>query len=248
MINQAAATRFFEGREPIGARIRFWGVTWTIVGVVANEKFHGVTEADPIAAYAPFAQAPTRGTGVLLVHAARSERAGGGHRPVVREIDPALAVFGVEPLDDTLLRSVGQRRFAMMLLTLFAGLALVLAVIGVHGVLSYGVTERRRELGIRVALGAATPPDHVAGRRRRAAVGADRRRPASPARWSDRALSTLLFGVTATDLATYGRRGGRLSGAPAVACRCPQAAPHASIPSSCCATDAPTARAKRAPQ
>ena len=69
VINQAAAGRFFEGREPIGARIRFWGVTWTIVGVVANEKFHGVTESDPIAAYAPLAQAPTRGTGVLLVRA-----------------------------------------------------------------------------------------------------------------------------------------------------------------------------------
>ena len=81
VVNQAAAARFFEGREPLGARIRFWGVTWTIVGVVANEKFHGVTEADPIAAYAPLAQAPTRGTGVLLVRAAGDPAAlGAGHR------------------------------------------------------------------------------------------------------------------------------------------------------------------------
>ena len=205
VINQAAAERFFEGREPLGARIRFWGVTWTIVGVVGNEKFHGVTEADPIAAYAPLAQAPTRGTGVLLVRAAGDPAAlEGAIGAVVREVDPALAVFGVEPLDDTLLRSVGQRRFAMILLTLFAGLALVLAVIGVHGVLSYGVTERRRELGIRVALGAA-------GRQITWLVMREGLMVASigiavglaGALAASRALSSLLFGVGATDATTY---------------------------------------------
>ena len=174
VINQAAAARFFEGREPIGARIRFWGVTWTIVGVVANEKFHGVTEADPIAAYAPFAQAPTRGTGVLLVRAASDpselEAAIGS---VVREIDPALAVFGVEPLDDTLLRSVGQRRFAMILLTLFAVTRAAAgrdrrarrAQLRGHGTPPRTWHPRRP--------GRRQPPDHVAGREGRAAV--DRR-------------------------------------------------------------------------
>lgn len=205
VINQAAAARFFENREPLGAQIRFWGVTWTIVGVVANEKFHGVTEADPIAAYAPLAQAPTRGTGVLLVRAAGDPVAlGSAIAAVVREVDPALAVFGVEPLDDTLLRSVGQRRFAMILLTLCAGLALVLAVIGVHGVLSYGVTERRRELGIRVALGAAARQitwlvvrEGLLLTSVGIAVGI------GGALIASRALSSLLFGVGATDPTTY---------------------------------------------
>ena len=205
VINQAAAVRFFEGREPLGARIRFWGVTWTIVGVVANEKFHGVTEADPIAAYAPLAQAPTRGTGVLLVRTASNpvalEAAIGA---VVREIDPALAVFGVEPLDDTLLRSVGQRRFAMILLTLFAGLALMLAVIGVHGVLSYGVTERRRELGIRVALGAASRQiTWLVVREGLLLTAAGVAVGIAGALIASHALSSLLFGVGATDASTY---------------------------------------------
>jgi putative ABC transport system permease protein len=205
VINQAAAARFFDGSEPLGARIRFWGVTWTIVGVVANEKFQGLTEADPIAAYAPFAQAPTRGTGVLLVRAAGDpvamEAAIGA---VVREIDPALAVFGVEPLDDTLQRSVGQRRFAMILLTLFAGLALMLAVIGVHGVLSYGVTERRRELGIRVALGAAARQiTWLVVREGLLLTAAGIAAGIGGALIASRALSSLLFGVGATDAATY---------------------------------------------
>jgi len=205
VVNQAAAARFFQGREPLGARIRFWGVTWTIVGVVANEKFHGVTEADPIAAYAPLAQAPTRGSGVLLVRAAGDPAVlGPAIGAIVREIDPALAVFGVEGLDDTLLRSVGQRRFAMILLALFAGLALVLAVIGVHGVLSYGVTERRRELGIRVALGAASRQitwlvvgEGLVMTAAGIAVGI------VGALLASRALSSLLFGVGATDAKTY---------------------------------------------
>lgn len=204
-INQAAAARFFQGREPIGARIRFWGTAWTIVGVVANEKFHGVTEADPIAAYAPLAQAPTRGSGVLLVRATGDPAAlAPAIAAVVRDIDPALAVFGVEPLDDTLLRSVGQRRFAMILLASFAGLALVLAVIGVHGVLSYGVTERRRELGIRVAVGAAARQiawlvvsEGLWLTCLGLAIGL------GSAALASRALSSMLFGIGATDAVTY---------------------------------------------
>jgi len=76
-------------------------------------------------------------------------------RATVRAQDPQLAVFGVEPLDETISRSVSERRFAMLLVTAFAGVALFLAAIGVYGVLSYDVAARRRELGIRLALGSA---------------------------------------------------------------------------------------------
>jgi predicted permease len=154
LINAATAARFFEGRQPLGERIRFWGTERTIVGVVANEKFKGIAAEDPLGAYVPLSQAPGA-YGVLLLRTHGDPR---GLRSAairaVREIDPALAVFGVESLDQTVSRSLGQRRFAMVLLIAFAVVALVLAIIGVHGVLSHAVSERRRELGIRVALGA----------------------------------------------------------------------------------------------
>jgi predicted lysophospholipase L1 biosynthesis ABC-type transport system permease subunit len=205
VINQAAAERFFAGREPIGARIRFWGTARTVVGVVANEKFQGLTSADPLAGYAPFAQAPARFGGVLLVRVAGPLDTVEAAIPgVVRAIDPALAVYGIEPLAETVGRSIGQQRFAMWLLGCLAALAAMLAAIGIYGVLSYGVAERRRELGIRAALGA--------GRRQLAwlVVGEGLGLAAigivtglAVALVASRALSSLLYGISATDTATY---------------------------------------------
>jgi predicted permease len=205
VINEAAAARFFEGRDPIGAQIRFWGTPRTIVGVVADEKFRGLRAATPLAAYAPFAQAPSRGAGVLLarVYGNPASQAG-GVAAVIREIDPALAVYGVEPLTRTVGRSLGHERFAMVLLGAFAALAVLLAVIGVHGVLGYTVSERRRELGIRAALGAP-------GRRMAWLVVGEGLAMAglgivvglAVSLAASRLLSSLLFGVAATDAPTY---------------------------------------------
>jgi ABC-type antimicrobial peptide transport system permease subunit len=124
-------------------------------------------------------------------------------RAVFREIDPGLAIFGVEPLEDTLSESTGTERFLVVLLALFASLALLLAAIGIHGVLSYALAQRRREIGIRMALGAP----------RRAIM---RLAFAQGARLTlyglgaglglaiafARSVAGLLFGVTTTDLPT----------------------------------------------
>jgi putative ABC transport system permease protein len=204
VINQAAAVRFFPGRDPLGAQMRFWGTPRTIVGVVGNERIHGITEAAPIAAYAPLTQAPSS-TGSLLLRtsldpmslAPVAERA-------IHEIDPGLAVFAVEPLQQTISRSISQQRFTMVMLGSFAGLSLLLAAIGIHGLLSYSVARRHQEIGIRMALGAG----------RKAVLGLFVRdgliviacglvAGLAGAAMLTRVLRTLLFGVTPTDPVTF---------------------------------------------
>jgi putative ABC transport system permease protein len=214
LINEAAAHRFFGERDPLGAQIRLFGVPRTIVGVVANERTRGLSEGAPLSAYLPLAQAPSvDGAGVLLVRTAGDPAAAAAPvRDIIRERDPALAVFGLEPLGRTVSRSVADRRFAMLLVGLFASLALVLAAIGVHGVLSFDVARRVREIGIRMALGAerGTVLRLILGRALAlAAIGVASGGAGAFA--LTRTLSTLLFGVTPYDPATFASAAGLLT-------------------------------------
>ena len=206
LVNEAAARRFFATQDPLGKQIRFWGALRTVVGVVGDERFHGLADPAPPAVYTPLDQAPSvNGAGVLLLrvegppaHAAAAVRA------AIREQDAGLAIFGLEPLEDTLARSVAERRFTMLVLGLLAAVALVLAAVGIHGVLSYTVGQRTREIGIRVALGAHP------GRLRRLVMFEGMRLACAGAVLGvamalalSRLLAALLYGVGATDAATF---------------------------------------------
>jgi predicted permease len=216
-INKAAADLLFAGREPIGQIIQFWGVQRQIVGVVGNEKLKGLAEKTPPAVYVSIAQAPA--SGVLLVRTAGDPAQFAAQvRSVIASIDPQLAVYGVEPLTTTVSSSVGQRKFTMLVVGAFAALAILLALVGVHGMLSYTTAQRTREFGIRLALGATKGglQRHViGGGLRLTALGVALGIAGALAftRW----IQGLLFGVTAADPRTFAAVAAAVLGAAAVA-------------------------------
>ena len=203
MVNQATVDRFFHERDPVGQKIRFWGTNWTVVGIVGNERFHGVAKAAPIAAYVPLSQTRLPNLALIVRTSVDPVEMGPTVRAAIREIDPELAIFGLEPLAETVANSMSEQRFMMLLLGLFGALAAILAAVGVHGVLAYLVAQRTREIGVRMALGASS------GRVTHLVVGQGVRLVLiglaigfAMALAFARSLTSLLFGVTPTDLPT----------------------------------------------
>ncbi len=203
LINVTAAKRFFAAQDPIGQQIRFWGTARTIIGVVGDERFAGLTEPTPIAVYVPTAQNPR--VGVVFAKVTGDPLAAvESLRRAVLAVDPGLAVYSAEPLTATLHDSLGQRRFAMLVLGSFAAVTFLLALVGIHGVLSYTTAQRTREIGIRMALGATgggVTGLVMRGGLRLAMIGTGLGLIGAAA--GSQLMSGLLYGVARIDLITF---------------------------------------------
>jgi putative ABC transport system permease protein len=208
VISESTARLVWGGDNPIGSEVRIGSADrgdWrTVIGVVGDANHDDLTAAPLAAMYTP----QTQLTDSFLVALVKSSTPGSSLaesvRGVLRELDPAVPVYDVATLETLVAKSSAQRVFVMRLLAGFAAVAVLLAAIGLYGVVSYGVAQRTREVGVRVALG-AQPRDVlrlvlssgmtlvVAG----LAVGV------LAAAIATRSLDSLVFGVSATDAGTF---------------------------------------------
>ena len=202
------ATRFWPNRDPLGARLTcvfLPGQTLEVVGVVKDAKIDALDATSPAdAMYLSFRQLPNGFMQLILRTASSPLALVGAVTHAVHEIDPEQPVTNVRTMDEITAGSISRRRFTMLLLAAFAGMALVLAAVGIYSVLSYAVRQRVREIGIRLALG-ARPSDVL-----RMTVR-DGMRPTLVgvvigvigAAAISRLLSSFFFGISGTDPATF---------------------------------------------
>ena len=164
IVNEAMARRHWPGEDPIGQRIQlgFYGAPMEreVVGVVADTRQSALDAPPEPTVYLPHAQAPSGAVTIVLRTIPEPRLLARELKRAVAEINPQIPVTGITTLDEVVADSLKARRFTMLLFGCFAVAALLLAVIGVYGVISHATAERSREFGVRIALG-AQPADII---------------------------------------------------------------------------------------
>lgn len=207
VINQAMAQRFWPDQDAIGKRFHFFGdaTLLQVVGIVGNTTVNNIGEEPVPLAYLPIAQAYSPAVTLQVGTEGRPEAVISGVRSGVQSLDPNLAITNVLTIDEMMNQGLWAPRMGAAMLSVFGGLALILAALGVYGVLSYSVSQQTQEIGIRMAMGA------VRGDVLRLVIGQGLKLAVvglflgiSVALFLTRQLASLLYGIKAYDPVTFG--------------------------------------------
>jgi putative ABC transport system permease protein len=210
IINETLAKQYFPNVDPVGRRLKIGGPErpnnkWnTIVGVVGDINYSGLDAQPEPVVYYPFRQATTNNQYVVIRTSMNPRSLEPSVKAVVADLDKDVPVVNVRTMDELMTEAVAPPRFRTVLVSMFAIVGLLLAAIGIYGVMAYAVTERTHELGVRIALGADS------GDVLRIVLGEAAWLAATGvvlglagALGATRLIQTLLFGVTATDALTF---------------------------------------------
>jgi putative ABC transport system permease protein len=210
VIDEEFAKRYWPNEDAVGKRVRFGpaadGLLSEVIGVVGRVKMDSLNQnSDRVQGYFAFNQNPQGGMTVVIKGASDPNQLISSVRGVVKALDPDQPIYSPRTMDEIRAESVASERLNLTLLSLFAGIALVLAIVGIYGVMSYSVTQRTHEIGIRMAIG-ARPLDvfkMIIGNGMKlallgVAIGL------AGAFVLTRFMATMLFGVAPTDAMTFG--------------------------------------------
>jgi len=222
LLNARMARQAFGAADPLGRQISTPGPA-TVVGIVSDLKYSQLDADAPAEIYIPYQQLPfLAGTSVAVRTSGDAAALAPAMRKLISGIDTAQPVYNVKTLEQALADSIAPRRFNLFLLGTFAAVALLLALVGIYGVLAYAVTERTREIGVRMALGAQRREVVRMVVREGMAMALAGMAAGLAGAWSlTHWMASLLYDVKATDPATFAAVSAALAATALLACWIP---------------------------